>query len=178
MKEPFQFNLEVALEAILYLLSKGTPLTRYYLLKMIYFADRKHLFDYGTPITGDSFYAMEHGPVPSKLYDLVKIVAGEDNPFIERNVQQQAIEAFGFNPETQFLFEKREPSLDFLSPSAREALDWAFSHLRDKTFSEIREETHQHSGYRNVDVNDQMSYWNIILDSENAESLKDYLQDP
>lgn len=177
MKEPFQFNLEVALEAILYLISKGKPLTRYYLLKMIYYADRKHLFDYGAPITGDSFYAMEHGPVPSRAYDLVKVVTGEENRFIDQNVQQNAIETFGYNAENQRLFQKRQPNLDYLSPSALESLDWAFNHLQNKSFGEIKEETHKHSGYRNLDVNDQMSYWDIILDSDNAEALREYLED-
>ena len=176
-KEPFQINLPVLIETILFLLSKKNHLTRFDIAKMIYFADRKHLFEYGKPITGDSFYAMQHGPVPSKAYDLLKVAAGEENPFLDSAIQQKAIEILGSDNEGKTLFSKRDPNMDFLSPSAVECLEWAFDHVDGKSFEAISKETHAHSGYKNLDPNDMMSFWDIIKDAENHSELEEYLQD-
>jgi uncharacterized phage-associated protein len=41
-------------------------------LKVLYLADRESLKETGRPITGDRVVAMEHGPVLSSVYDLIK----------------------------------------------------------------------------------------------------------
>lgn len=42
------------------------------LLKLLYFADRESMREAGKPLTGDEPYAMEHGPVLSTTYNLMK----------------------------------------------------------------------------------------------------------
>jgi uncharacterized phage-associated protein len=42
------------------------------LLKLLYLADRVALSQMGQPITFDSHKSMDHGPVPSITYDLIK----------------------------------------------------------------------------------------------------------
>lgn len=42
------------------------------LFKILWFADLEHLKQYGRSITGDTYVAMNYGPVPSALYDMVK----------------------------------------------------------------------------------------------------------
>lgn len=42
------------------------------LIKLLYMADRAAWSRYGRPITGDEYVAMEHGPVLSKTYELIK----------------------------------------------------------------------------------------------------------
>jgi|GEM_PF-3978104 len=41
------------------------------LMKLLYLADREALLRFGRPITGDRVVAMKHGPVLSRVYDLV-----------------------------------------------------------------------------------------------------------
>ena len=41
---------------------------------VLLFADKKHLERYGRFITGDTYSAMENGPVPSFAYDVVKCI--------------------------------------------------------------------------------------------------------
>ena len=174
--EPYRLNLPVTFESILYLLSKGHRFNRYHLLKMIYYADRKHLFDYGAPITGDSLMAMSHGPVPSTAYDIVKAACGEGNCLSEK-VQFQVVDIIGSDEYGGNFYPKREPNLDYLSPSAKGCLDWAFDHVLPKSFQELKDETHLHSGFKAADENDNMSTWEIIKDAEDPESLREYLEE-
>ncbi len=41
------------------------------LMKLLYLVDREALLRFGRPITGDKVVAMKHGPVLSRVYDLV-----------------------------------------------------------------------------------------------------------
>jgi uncharacterized phage-associated protein len=50
--------------------TKGVDL--YHLFKIMYFADRAHLAEWGCRITDDNYHALPHGPVPTKLYDDIK----------------------------------------------------------------------------------------------------------
>ncbi len=70
----FRFNLLKTLQAAGVLL-RAHPLhvmSRLRLLKLLYIADRESLGETGAPITGDRAVAMQHGPVLSETYDLIK----------------------------------------------------------------------------------------------------------
>ena len=41
------------------------------LMKLLYLVDRESLLRFGRPVTGDRVVAMKHGPVLSRIYDLV-----------------------------------------------------------------------------------------------------------
>ncbi len=69
----FRVNWEKALQAIDFIATRRAGLTQYYIGKILFFADRDHLLDFGRPITGDKYVAMEHGPVPSAIRDLLKL---------------------------------------------------------------------------------------------------------
>jgi uncharacterized phage-associated protein len=47
-------------------------MSRLRLLKLLYIAEREYLQERGRPITGDRVVAMDHGPVLSRTYDLIK----------------------------------------------------------------------------------------------------------
>ena len=82
----FRFEPGKAISALLYVSSRlierrqqnpvATP-DIHRISKVLYFADQKHLTRYGRPIVGDTFIAMENGPVPSQTYDMVKAVRGD-----------------------------------------------------------------------------------------------------
>lgn len=69
----FVFNEEKAAEAaayLLYLADGSMPYIR--LIKLLYLADRQSLIETGRPIIGDQVVSMDHGPVLSRVYDLIK----------------------------------------------------------------------------------------------------------
>ena len=72
-----QFDKTKTLNALLFVANRVQRKDFHKIFKVIYFADRQHLADWGRPITGDTYIAMEAGPVPSRLYDMLKIVRGD-----------------------------------------------------------------------------------------------------
>lgn len=61
----FEFD-PIKLGQALACLSTGIhDLTKLKAAKLLYFADKLHLTRYGRPITGDRYYCLDHGPVPS-----------------------------------------------------------------------------------------------------------------
>lgn len=46
------------------------------LFKIFYFAEQMHLVLYGKTITKDRYIAMRAGPVPSNIYDMLKVLRG------------------------------------------------------------------------------------------------------
>ena len=74
MSHRMNFNKIKAIEAILFILEQDTnqPWTLHNVSKACYWADRRHLECYGRFIFDDQYIAMDHGPVPSGAYDLMK----------------------------------------------------------------------------------------------------------
>ena len=68
MRTPTKLEIAKIIEAVVYLVSrsKDRKMSKLHLLKMLFFADRWHLRMYGRSVTGDTYYAMQYGPVPSE----------------------------------------------------------------------------------------------------------------
>ena len=71
-------DIEKLKAVTLYILSKCGATDYIHLFKILYFAEKKHYATYGAHITNDTFIAMEHGPVPSFLYDALKLVTHQE----------------------------------------------------------------------------------------------------
>lgn len=60
----------------LYVINKFEAIDILPLFKIIYFADREHYAVFGRRIISDTFCALKNGPVPSFLYDAIKVLSG------------------------------------------------------------------------------------------------------
>jgi uncharacterized phage-associated protein len=68
----FKFNERKAIQVAGRLIQhSGGEMNYLALMKLLYLADREALLRFGRPITGDRVVAMKHGPVLSRVYDLV-----------------------------------------------------------------------------------------------------------
>lgn len=70
----FTFNLQKAIQAVGVLFREGHEKRIAYIriIKLLYISEREMLKETGRPIIGDKIFAMDHGPVLSRVYDLVK----------------------------------------------------------------------------------------------------------
>ena len=161
------FNQEKALETIVYISQSVHDL--YHLLKIIYFADRKHLERYGRFIFGDEYVAMAKGPVPSGAYDIIKYVKGE-NRFIQLPVAKDSIE-INHNDVTP----RRQANIDFFSVSDLKCLDESIKENGYLSFGSLKNKSHD-SAYESADQNDFISIESIAATMQDGDSIIEYLK--
>lgn len=79
----FRLNKQKATEAagVLLRCAPNKQMTRLRILKLLYMADRESLIEKGRPITGDRIVAMDHGPVLSGIYDIIKNSHADPGPW-------------------------------------------------------------------------------------------------
>lgn len=134
-----QFQLATALNAMLFALARLNGVTDMHkLCKILYFADQRHLSEYGRSITGDTYIAMQYGPVPSNVDDILKAVRGDS--FFAGYVD---------NLKDKIVFKNRyilealaAPDMDELSETDVECLEYAVDLCRDKSFDELTRLSH------------------------------------
>lgn len=67
------FNYRKAVQALNFLsIKEGGRINKMKSIKLIWLADRHHLRTHGRTITGDIYFALKHGPVPSTTRDILE----------------------------------------------------------------------------------------------------------
>lgn len=70
---PLKFREDKATQAAGWLIDRSGGQVNYTkLIKLLYIAERTAILRYGRPITFDSYFSMDHGPVLSFVYDRIK----------------------------------------------------------------------------------------------------------
>lgn len=161
----FSFNHEAALETILYLASRVHEPTMHRIAKLLYFADKMHLEEYGRFICGDTYVAMDHGPVPSQVYDMLK-AARDHGAYAEQFKVRR-----GYVVEPQ-----READLEWLSESAVECLEAAIMRYDRMTFGEISDASHDEA-WQKAEENGPIDLLDIVAMLDDAEALSEHLLD-
>ena len=87
----YNFNEKKTINIVLYIAEKLKRRDFHKIFKICYFADREYLSQYGVTITGDTYIAMDAGPVPTKTYDMLKIVRGDSYMQDTKNLGQPKI---------------------------------------------------------------------------------------
>lgn len=138
------------------------------LCKIIYFADQKHLARYGRPITGDWYVAMKDGPVPSNIYDFIKIVRG-DSMYQDPSLN----DAFEIK-HSYMLVPKRKPDLDELSTSEIGCLEESICDNRKLSYAELVNKSHDEA-YRNATINNKLAFEDIARCGGATDDMLNYI---
>jgi uncharacterized phage-associated protein len=167
-----QFDRTKTLNALLYVANRVQRKDFHKIFKIIYFADRQHLADWGKPITGDTYIAMEAGPVPSKMYDMLKIVRGDSYlPDVEGLGEYFVVDNW------MYIKPLVDADLNKLSRNEREALDDSIVKYSALSYDEIKEKSHD-VAWRST-ARDFSIKWEDIareagLDSEDLVCVNEY----
>lgn len=125
---------------------RGRNVTQYDLVKTLFFADRAHLNEWGRPVTYDNYCAMEHGPVPSLAYDLLK---GNQKAMRDHHLHGVPWKSVSHVKSTKHFFpvdDAFNPE-EFLSESDIEVLHNSLGVVLSLDFSQIRRLTHEDPAY-------------------------------
>lgn len=132
-----KFDIKGYIESVLYILNKEGGLDYYTLFKVMYFAQRKFLADYGMTIFPDKFYALQYGPVPTLLYDAIR--QSRPTPI---SADLSAVVIRGTDDASNMLIPMRDADKDAISLKAMETIDWAYKNYRNKSFHQLCNESH------------------------------------
>ena len=165
------FDESKALNAVLLISQKLKRKDFHKIFKVLYFADRNHIAEYGRSITGDIYIAMVDGPVPSKIYDIFKSVRGDG--YFKDNGKFSPL----FSVENwDLIAPKKETNIKALSKTDIECIEQSLYEYGDLTWDEVREKSHDYA-WRNTALNTPISLDNLILETGNGESYIDYVKE-
>jgi uncharacterized phage-associated protein len=140
----FRVDWAKAIEAIDFIAARKPGVTQYYIGKILFFADREHLLDYGRPITGDRYVAMEHGPVPSAIRDILKADSDYPDEILGDLHDRVVIEVDG---NKQKVFSKGFGDFFRLSGSDKSYLAEAVDRYAAMSFGELKRISHEDPAY-------------------------------
>ena len=169
------FKYDKAVNSLLYALQKlGGRTDMHKLCKILYFADQKHLSKYGRSITGDTYIAMQFGPVPSCIDDMLKALRG-DSFFSSSEEIKPLKECMTF--DNRFIIRSlAAPDMDELSDSDIECLDNAIDLCKDKSFAELTEYSHG-LAWNNTKRDRTMSVKDILCEAGDEEAYAVFIAD-
>ncbi|MBS3770790.1 MAG: Panacea domain-containing protein [Bacteroidales bacterium] len=160
-------KIQETIHVLLYIIHKvGGQADFHKIFKILYFADKKHLANFGRFISGDKYIAMKDGPVPSIAYDILKALREEG--FLSN-----------FKKEMESYFElmsdykvkaKREPDLDELSQSEIDCINESIEKNAELKFSRLKNKSHD-SAWKKVIRDCEMN----IKDIAEAEGANKYM---
>ena len=134
----FIFDIRKAVAATGYLCElNGGSIDMLKCIKMLYIADRKALVEWHRPITGDTFWSLENGPIVSRIYDLIRGKIGGPEMEIWRAV---------FNPkegDTVSVKPGVNPNTKPLSQREKEALEEAYARIQPLSIGEVIDLVHK-----------------------------------
>lgn len=163
MQAHFRLDYPKTLETLLYISSKCHDM--YTLLKVLFFADKDHLSKYGRLITGESYIAMKHGPVPSAMYDMIKDVRDNRSFGLDDTLEK----SFKVVNQTN-VFPLRRPNLSYLSASDIECLDLALNKYSNLSFRDLHTQSVD-TAWEKANENDAMDLRDIIETLPNSIEL-------
>lgn len=170
-----QFEKKTLIEMMLYILNATKGIDIYHVLKILYFAEQKHLAKWGHRMTADDFRAYEYGPVADQLYHAIRNSRKLDKELPE---MLQQVTSFAGDDAPNVLLAKREADLDFLSQSERECLDESIRENAGLTFDELKRKSHD-SAWREAyeGTNDLMDAVSIARAAGANEAMLEYIKD-
>lgn len=127
------------IEMVLYILNKTGGTDIYHLMKILYFAEQKHLLEWGSKMVPDDFRAFEYGPVADHLFKAV-----HNNDKYGKELPQLFLEAVQFagDDAPNVLLPKRQPNMDWLSQATVECLDASIDENIGLSFGQLLSKSH------------------------------------
>lgn len=170
-----QYEKKCLIEVLLYILNatKGTDI--YHVLKILYFAEQKHLVKWGSRMTADNFRAYEYGPVADLLYHAIRNSRKLDKELTD---MLQDVAHFAGDDAPNVLLAKREADLDFLSQSERECLDESIRENAGLTFDELKRKSHDSAWQEAYEGEDDLMNTISIAKAAGAdEAMLEYIKE-
>lgn len=164
------------LAPLLYVLNKLGKTGKHETFKILYFADKAHIAAFGRTFTQDVYIAMANGPVPSNLFDYIRILEGVSKIPVTDEFRNELSTYFGIVPP-YFIVPLKSADERFLSRSAIKYLDQSIATYAGKSFDELTNLSHDKAWFVAAEGSDKMSILEIAKDAGVNEEMIKYIQE-
>lgn len=164
------FDHQKTTQAINFFASKSVDgkINKMKVLKLIWAMDRYHVRRYARTVTGDTYFAMKLGPVPSGAKD----IAEESTFFSSDNLNYS--KSFIKKDGKYIIQSIASPDLDIFSDSEIEAMDFALNKFGGiEEFNLAKEVTHLYPEWKNYEQGFETGQY-----VREAINLLDFFKDP
>ena len=146
-------------------------LTKLKAAKLLYFADKEHLIQYGRSITNDRYIKMKYGPVPTRILNIINY---PDEYLLESENRKYLHTFLIFSEDKRkTINSKLKPDLNELSKSEIKVLDHIIKKYGHFTASKLIKISHKEYAYKNAADGDFLLVSDIVHDlkKEHREEL-------
>lgn len=180
----YKRNSAKIIEGLVWIANSCPGIDHYHVVKTCFVADKLHLNKYGRPVFGDIYIAMEYGPVPSYVLDVIntnKRNVSDD----EMNKINLSIQILSDN-KRKLIYPKKIADANYFSGTELECLNAALTMVRNMTLDELKVMTHKEKSWNNAwnkrrksgQMSELMYVEDIIdEDNENKEYIMEYIKD-
>lgn len=140
----FRPKVDKIVEMLVLLASTGRRFDQYQVVKLFYLADKEHFNRYGRPITFETYYAFDYGPVASTALDLIK---GDRATLMKTKLNRLPIEVGRRGKLFVLGTALREFNRDMFSRSDLMVIGETIEEYGGKSFDELYKLTHSHFAY-------------------------------
>ena len=167
---------------LLYILTHSNDGQRdiYSLVKTAYYAQQNHLAQYGTPLFKDCICALPFGPVPSNIYNVLKMASGDSNELNYHRSDDMHLASDAINIKSGRYSAKEDPNMDFLSKSDIESLNYGIEKVAKMSFNQIKEDTHGmewNHAFNSKSSSKEINLLNIAKEGDASSDALRYLED-
>ena len=173
-----KYDIFVIKAVLLYVLTHSEDGKRdiYSLVNAAYYAQQNHLARYGTPLFKDYICALPFGPVPSNIYNILKMARGDSRVLDYHKADDMHLASDAIAFENERFSAKERPDMDFLSLSDIECLNYGISKVAGMSFSQIMDDTHGQEWSRAFNSGTSLKEMDIMNISKEGNASDDALQ--
>lgn len=124
----FDFDLNKAVEIIIYLARRVSEPTILRIFKLVYLAEKLHLERYGVMLCNDRYDALQYGPAPRNTYDIINEARYSDD--------------YGFRVRERDIETLRLENSGHISEAAKHCLDEVLERFGNLSIGRLVEESH------------------------------------
>ena len=182
----FNHNPDKILDAVTWIVQNNPSISIFYIVKILYYADKKHLITYGRPITGDTYKAMKDGPVTFYIFNILNRnneVVGDGDKLLDKFKENFHFRSTSSKTELSIKGNTVKEDFDYLSESDIECLNFGLDECKDLSWMELRHKIHGEFSWKNVNqpsykaVAQQMKFEDFFDGDPNAQEKIDELQE-
>lgn len=164
----FKFDIDKSINMILFFYENTDKETfaKTKVLKLMFYSDFRHVKEFGKPITGDTYYHLPHGPVPTMTKDFLDILSCDCNNETELNkgTIKKLRETIQIKKEPVTDYNKfkivgnKKCDLTYFSKSEIEIMGRVAKEFFNTSGTRLSELTHNELAWKNTSENEQIDY--------------------